>query len=158
MPRPKAKMHEVKVTASNDADTVRFDAGSELWEDSTGSLRFHKDHHGLRKQDYHLIEFTLADHTGQGLHFPSIPHDAMWVTRVEDGAETRCPDKDTQSDYEVLEPICVTDDGARLIVRNQNPRQEQWAFTLNFVKRGDDDANAGKYVSWDPIIDNHNGG
>ena len=42
---------------------------------------FHKDGHGMRKHDYHLIEFVLDDQTGEGLKFPNVPHDAMWVSR-----------------------------------------------------------------------------
>jgi hypothetical protein len=158
MSRARAKLHQVHVSASSDGDNVRFDAGSDLWEDSTGSLRFHKDQHGLRKQDYHLIEFVLADETGEGLRFPEVPHDAMWVAKAAPGGQTSCPSKDTASDYGVIDPICVSDDGQRLLVRNDNPHREQWGFTLNFVKRGNDAKNADDYVSWDPIIDNHNGG
>jgi hypothetical protein len=158
MSRPRAKMHQVRVTASRDGGNVRFEAGSEIWEDSTGSLRFHKDRHGLRKLDFHLIEFVLADETGEGLRFPDIPHDAMWVAKAGIGAQAPCPTRDTASDYEVLDPICVSDDGQRLIVRNNNPRREQWAFTLNFVMAGRDADDPDNYVSWDPIIDNHNGG
>jgi hypothetical protein len=112
----------------------------------------------MRKQDYHLIEFVLDDRTGDQLRFPDAPHDAMWVARVEDMANALCPGKETPNDYEVLEPICVCDNGLRLIVRNENPRKEQWSFTMNFVKAGQSSDDADNYVSWDPITDNHNGG
>ena len=159
MTRPRGKMHQVSVIATHDDDGgTRFTAGSELWDDPNGALDFHKDHHGMRKQDYHLVEFVVDDRTDGGLRFPHSPHDAMWVSKVEDPNHPPCPDKNTDSNYEVLEPICVCDDGQRLIVRNDNPRREQWAFTLNFVKRGEDDSDADKYVSWDPITNNQNGG
>lgn len=157
MPRPKAKMHQVSVTASKTPDGTRFSAGSDLWDDPAGSLRFHKDHHGMHQRDYHLVEFVLDDRTGDDLRFPTVPHDAMWVTKASERGGN-CPNKDTESDYNVLEPICVCDDGRRLIVRNDNPRHEQWAFTLNFVKAGHEESDAARYVSWDPIVDNHNGG
>ncbi|HEY6048062.1 MAG TPA: hypothetical protein VIV07_03345 [Sphingomicrobium sp.] len=158
MSRARGKLHEIAVTASKSGGGTSFAAGSDLWDDPNGALRFHKDHHGMRKHDYHLVEFVLDDQTGDGLRFPSVPHDAMWVSKVGPGRETPCPNKDTESDYSVLEPICVSDDGRRLIVRNDNPQKEQWAFTMNFVKRGEDAADPDKFVSWDPIIDNHNGG
>jgi hypothetical protein len=158
MSRPKGKLHEIPITATKDGAGTRFAAGSDLWDDPNGALRFHKDHHGMKKHDYHLVEFVLQDQTGEGLRFPSVPHHAMWVSKAEPGQATPCPDKDTQSNYQVIEPMSVSDDGRRLIVRNDNPQHEQWAFTMNFVKSGEDPADAIKYVSWDPIIDNHNGG
>jgi hypothetical protein len=157
MSRAKGKMHHVTVIAEkDDAGGTCFAAGSDLW--NGGALRFHKDHHGMKTQDFHVVEFVLDDRTEDGLRFPHIPHDAMWVSAVDDPANPTCPDKDTESNYDVLEPICVSDDGKRLIVRNDNPRREQWAFTLNLVKEGEDDSDVERYVSWDPIGDNHNGG
>src|SRR5438270_13044808 len=144
MTRPKGTLHQVPLVASNDADgSTRFTAGSELWDHPAGALRFHKDHHGMKTHDYHLVEFVLDDRTGQGLKFPATPHDAMWVAAADKAGETRCPDGSTESNYEVIEPICVCDAGRRLIVRNDNPRQEQWAFTLNFVKPGAEETDAG---------------
>lgn len=157
MSRPKAMMHQVPVTATRDSGGTRFDAQSDLWDHPGGALHFHKDRHHMTKDDYHLVEFVLDDQTGDGLHFPSSPHDAMWVVRTDDGASA-CPDESSVSDYEVIEPICVCDDGHRLIVRNHNPRIERWAFSLNFVKSGADESDAGDYVRWDPIIQNQNGG
>ena len=157
MSRPKAKLHEVPIVATKDDSGIRFTPRSDLWDDPSGSLHFHKDHHGLRKADYHLAEFVLDDRSGEGLKFPRVPHDAMWVAAAQAG-EAKCPDKNSVSNYEVLEPISVSDDGKRLIVRNDNPRSERWGFTLNFTKRGADEADVDSYVSWDPIIDNHNGG
>lgn len=112
----------------------------------------------MRARDYHLLEFVLHDGTGDGLKFPPVPHDAMWVAEGADRAHRRCPDMDTVNDYSVMEPICVCDEGQRLIVRNENPRREEWAFTLNFVKQGEDPTNRRAYVSWDPGGSNQNGG
>jgi len=156
--RPKGVMHKVPLTADKDeAGHIRFRPHSDLW-DSNGMFKFHKDDHGMSKQDFHLVEYVLDDRTGEGLKFPSVPHDAMWVAAIEDPDRPVCPGKDTKSDYSVLEPISVCDQGQRLIVRNENPRREQWAFTLNFVKGGADERDVDDYVSWDPITDNHNGG
>jgi hypothetical protein len=154
MSRAKATMHPVTVRATNGSDgAVQFHADSPLWDHSSQHFAFHKDQHGMRKQDYHLVEFVLDDETGKQLRFPSSPHDAMWVAKVEDPAHPVCPDESTASDYKVIEPMCVCDDGTRLIVRNDNPREEHYSFTLNLVERGSD-----QRVSWDPIIRNGNGG
>lgn len=159
MSRPKAVMHAVTLRATKDAaDQYQFEPKSELWDDSEQELVFRKDRHAMRKQDYHLVEFTLDDQTGDGLKFPESPHNAMWVMEGADRANRKCPSMHTVSNYDVMEPICVCDDGDRLIVRNENPRREQWAFTLNFVKSGENDADASAYVNWDPGGNNMDGG
>ena len=112
----------------------------------------------MRAHDYHLIEFVLDDQTGDALKFPKVPHDAMWVTEGADRANRTCPDMHTVSNYDVMEPICVSDDQKRLIVRNDNPRKESWAFTLNFVTRAANESDPSQYVNWDPGGTNHNGG
>lgn len=154
MSRAKAVMHPVTVKATKGADgTINFRGDSPVWSDSDGHFAFHKDRHAMKKHDYHLIEFILDDQTGDGLRFPNAPHDAMWVAKVDDAAHPSCPDGSKPSDYSVIDPMCVCDDGGRLVVRNNNPREEHYSFTLNFTKEG-----AGDRVTWDPIIKNGNGG
>jgi hypothetical protein len=155
MSRPRGKMHPVTVTATKGADgKIGFQGDSPVWNDGDGHFAFHKDHHGMKKHDFHLIEFVLDDQTGEGLQFPSAPHDAMFVAKVDDPAHPVCPNENTASDYDVIDPMCVSDDGKRLIVRNDNPREEHYSFTLNFTKAGEE----GSSVCWDPIIKNSNGG
>ncbi|MGN6058248.1 MAG: hypothetical protein ACTHOI_06655 [Sphingomicrobium sp.] len=159
MSRPKAVMHSVALVAKKDGtDTYQFQPRSDLWNEPEEEFVFHKDKHGMRAQDYHLVEFTLDDRTGDGLKFPETPHDAMCVTKGAERAKRQCPDLNTASDYSVMEPICVCDDQRRLIVRNDNPRREDWAFTLNFVKRGENGSDQRRYVNWDPGGANHDGG
>lgn len=159
MSRPKAVMHSVPLRATADAGgEYQFQPESDLWDGAREEFRFHKDHHGMHKHDYHLIEFVLDDHTGRGLKFPRVPHDAMWVAEGDEPEKRQCPDMHTVSNYDVMEPICVSADQKRLIVRNDNPRQEHWAFTLNFVAGDQDQSDASRYVSWDPGGNNQNGG
>jgi hypothetical protein len=141
----------VAVLATKVADgEYHFQPESDLWSEAGQEFEFHKDKHGMKAQDYHLIEFVLDDRTGDGLRFPRVPHDAMWVAAGAERAKRVCPDMNTVSDYSVMEPICVTPDQQRLIVRNDNPRKEDWAFTLNFARRGADDSDRSRYVNWDP--------
>ena len=159
MTRARAVMHPVPLLATKDpAGRYRFKPESDLWNEPEEEFAFHKDRHGMCSHDYHLVEFVLDDQTGDGLKFPPIPHDAMWVSEGAERARRKCPDMNTVSDYSVMEPICVCDDGERLIVRNDNPRKEDWAFTLNFVKGGESEEDTERYVSWDPITQNQNGG
>src|SRR5690348_15633184 len=98
MSRPKGKMHQVGVMATKDASgNVSFQPESELWSDGEAKFHYHKDRHGMSKHDYHLVEFVIDDRTGDGLTFPKIPHDAMWVAKVDDPSVHICPDKDTKS-------------------------------------------------------------
>jgi hypothetical protein len=152
-------LHPVAVLATRvEAGKFHFRPESDIWNHSAGEFLFHKDRHGMTKDDFHLVEFVIDDQTGEGLTFPAVPHDAMWVMAVEDRSNASCPDRNTKSDYSVMEPICVCDNGRRLIVRNDNPRKEDWSFTLNFVRPGADQSDANNYVSWDPIGSNQNGG
>lgn len=153
MTRPKGVMHEVTVTVASDGQGgLTFRPQSDVWNEGHGHFAFSKADHDMQPHDYHLVEFALDDRTGDALAFPAVPHDAMWVAKVEDPERPTCPDASTQSNYDVIEPICVRNEGQRLIVRNNNPRQEDWSFTLN-VKKAD-----GNNVSWDPIIKNGGNG
>lgn len=159
MSRAKAMMHPVPLHASKDsAGNYRFEPHSDLWDPSRQELVFDKSRHGMKKQDYHLVEFVLHDRTGDGLKFPSAPHDAMWVIEGDEPEERECPDMHSACNYDVMEPICVCDDRQRLIARNDNPRVEDWSFTLNFVKQGEDESDPSRYVNWDPGGTNKNGG
>jgi hypothetical protein len=152
-------MHAVPIVASKDgAGSYQFRPKSELWDEAEQHLVFDKGRHGMSKKDYHLVEFLLQDETGDGLKFPPAPHDAMWVAQGAPLADRVCPDMNSKNDYSVMEPICVCDDGERLIVRNDNPRREDWAFTLNFVRNGEDPHDRARYVNWDPGGSNQNGG
>jgi hypothetical protein len=152
-------MHPVPLLATKDeAGAYCFRPSSALWDESEQHFEFHKDRHDMRKHDYHLIEFVLDDQTGDKLMFPKVPHDAMWVTEGATRDQRRCPDMHSVSDYSAMEPVCVCDDQRRLIVRNDNARREDWAFTLNFVKAGEDESDRSRYVNWDPGGANHNGG
>lgn len=159
MSKPKAVMHSVPLVATKDGDgTYRFRPESELWNAPEEEFVFSKDRHGMKAHDYHLIEFVLDDQSGDGLKFPGVPHDAMWVCEGAKRSSRKCPDMNTDSDFSVMEPICVCDAGKRLLVRNDNPRKEDWAFTLNFVKRGENASDPSRYVNWDPGGANQDGG
>jgi hypothetical protein len=159
MAKPKGVMHQVKVTVTDGTDgQFRFAPQSDVWHEHHGHFAFNKNDHHMRNHDYHLIEFQLDNRTGEQLTFPAEPHQAMWVARVENPERPICPDASTPSDYEVIEPICVCDAGHRLIVRNDNPRAEDWSFTLNLVKAAAEGSGKQDQVSWDPIIKNGGNG
>jgi hypothetical protein len=152
-------MHAVPLLATKDeSGAYQFQPNSDLWDEHEQHFVFEKARHRMSAKDYHLVEFVLDDQTGDSLQFPPNPHDAMWVAEGADRANRQCPDVNTIKDYSVMEPICVCDDGERLIIRNGNPRREEWAFTLNFVKNGERPDDPRVFVSWDPGGSNQNGG
>jgi len=156
MSKPKGVMHAVTVTATEDAaGHLEFHPDSRVWDSQKRHFAFNKKDHHMRDDDYHIVEFLLDDRTANRLRFPPEPHEAMWVAKVNDPDHPKCPDASTVSDYEVIDPLCVCDDGRRLIVRNDNPREEDWSFTLNFIKPGAEKAGQ---ASWDPIIKNGGNG
>src|SRR3954451_24903359 len=152
MARARGEMHAVKVRVTKDKDGVyRFDPHSDIWDEARGEFVFSKERHGMSKHDYHLLEFVLDDQTGDGLRFPKAPHDAMWVVEGhEEPGERTCPDMHSVSNYDVMEPISVSPRRRRLFVRNDNANKEHWAFTINFVKKGEDPSDISSFVSWDP--------
>jgi hypothetical protein len=159
MSRPTATLHPVTVHVTKDASgDYKFDPESDIWDEARDELVFSKDRHGMHSHDHHLVEFVLDDRTGDGLMFPSSPHDAMWVARGhEERGRRTCPDQHTESDYSVMEPVSVSPDRKRLFVRNDNHGKEHWVFTMNFTKRGED-TDKSRFVSWDPGANNQNGG
>jgi hypothetical protein len=159
MSRPKATLHPVTIHATKNASgDYQFAPESNIWDAARDELVFSKDQHGMHSHDHHLIEFVLDDQTGDGLKFPSTPHDGMWIAEGHDEPGKRtCPHSRTQSDYSVMEPISVSPDRKRLFVRNDNHKKEHWVFTMNFVKNGDDNDKS-KLISWDPAANNQNGG
>lgn len=120
-----------------------------FWD--TRTFRFNKGQK-MRKKDPHVIKFTLVnDETGRGLHFPSDRHEAMWVMKGN-----HCPNRDSDHDYSVIEPLIVIDEGRTLLALNTNPKSQKWGFTLNFLPAGVTDPT--QSIPWDPVGDNQNSG
>lgn len=158
MSRSKAVMHQVTVTVTKAPnEEFSFEPKSGIWSEH-GHFAFNKAHYGMRDEDYHMVEFVLDDRSGEKLRFPRDPHEAMWVAKVDDPAHPICPTASTPRNYDVVEPMCVCDEGNRLVVRNDDPREEDWSFTLNLVKGTAESAAAEELVSWDPIIKNGGNG
>ena len=130
-------------------------AGSNFkhWNAGKKELTFYKkDFPPMKKGDHHYVEFTLDDQTTRKLRFPCNPEDAMWVITT-----ARCPNKSDTCNYDIVQPLGVVE-GDTLLAVNLNPVVGQLGFSLNFVKAGDDDTDPSKYIRWDPIINNRDGG
>lgn len=151
-----SKDHWITVKATKKGSKVEFEPiCGELWDGR--KFVFDKTKLQMGNGDHHKLMFVLDDRTGLGLRFPSIAEDAMWVKQIPDVNSYECPGKDDH-DYEVLRPHNVIDGGTKLIAFNSNPDERKWAFSLNFVKDNEDEADVSKFVCWDPIGDNRDGG
>ena len=104
-----------------------------------GKLTFRSPH-----QEVYDMIFTLEDRTGYDLRFLGEAGEAFWVKQGS------CPTAKTlEGDFE---PKKVSDERTRLRVKNKNLGAAQYHYALRF-ERSD-----GTPESWDPIIDNRNGG
>lgn len=145
----------ITITATGSTDDPTWSCAWPHWDGATRTFTFDKRHYqGMKKDDYHLIEFKLDDQTAPGgLTFPKDPDDAMWVMAVQAGTKPRCPGKNDSCNYAIFRPLARLEP-TRYLVLNRNPAVEQWTFTLNFVKPGCSETDRDSFVPFDPIGDN----
>jgi hypothetical protein len=115
-------------------------------------LDFSKDAAGMRKPDWHEIDFMLNDPSGT-LSFHPDKGEAIWVARGSEQDAPPCPDRRHPRDKAVY-PLWVKD--RQLRVCNRNDERCLLSFRLNFVAAGSHDATI--IASHDPIMGNANGG
>jgi hypothetical protein len=139
----------IEVVAIPDGDNWRF--GMRQDGQPVERLDFSKDAAGMRKSDWHEIDFILQDDTGR-LAFPRNKWDAIWVARGSVSDAPDCP-KEASRDHDVY-PINAKDGVLRVINRNASPCL--LSFALNFVAKGQPDGPI--IASLDPIMGNGNGG
>ncbi|MCW3797646.1 hypothetical protein OMW55_07500 [Sphingomonas sp. BN140010] len=145
----KAHPARVAVVATPDGDGWRFAMRQD--SQAVDRLDFSKDAAGMRKADWHEIDFMLEDPSGR-LAFPRDKWDAIWVAR---GTETEAPDcpRAASRDHDVY-PLWVKDKVLR--VCNRNSDRCLLSFALNFVPTGSPDGPI--VATLDPIMGNGNGG
>lgn len=118
---------------------------------ATDRVHYSKDDLGLRKHDWHEIDFLLDEPSGT-LAFHPDKHQAIWVARGSRTEAPPCPAAPSR-DAGVV-PLSVTDN--RLRVRNDNAEPCLLSFRLNFVAAGTGDEAIVAFL--DPIMSNGNGG
>lgn len=131
---------DIKVVARNDGQ------GGVSWDPiPAAKLKFNNPKIG----DYFLVTFHLDDKTSpkKGLVFQQQLGDALWVREESKGCpQTKCAMNG------VFEPIYLSSDRRELTVVNLNQVEQKLAFALNV------EDSAGASFSYDPIVDNNNGG
>ena len=114
-------------------------------------IDYSKDALGLRKHDWHEIDFRLDEPTGK-LAFHPDKHEAIWVARGTESEAPACPSAPSR-DHGVV-PISVADQLLR--VRNDNAEPCLLSFRLNFIAAGSGNDEIVAFL--DPIMGNQNGG
>ena len=114
-------------------------------------LDFSKDAAGMRKHDWHEVDFMLDDPSGRLVFHPN-KWDAIWVARGTEHDAPACPDAKCR-DHDVY-PLWVKD--RQLRVCNRNNDRCLLSFRLNFVAASDPKGDI--VASLDPIMGNGNGG
>jgi hypothetical protein len=149
------KLCTVEVIATQDSTAphgVRF----EIESDHKGGkdlLVFDKTHDGMKKHDSYRVEFDLDDKTTFKLQFAPSLADAIWVSP---GSQQAPPCPTQKCDNGEFTPVDVSK--KKLTVVNLDSSVEKMAFTLRFLKEGDDPSNPANYIPFDPITDNRDGG
>lgn len=140
---------EITVRARSSSGTWTF--AMQVEGEQVDRVDYSKDRLGLRKHDWHEIDFHLDEPSGE-LAFHPDKHEAIWVKRGSESEAPPCPTKPSR-DHGVV-PMSVT---ARLLrVRNDNAERCLLSFRLNFVAAGTNNEEIVAFL--DPIMGNQNGG
>lgn len=145
----RAHPSRVSVKAVQDGDNWTFVMHEE--GKPADRLDYSKDAAGMRKHDWHEVDFMLDDPSGR-LAFHPDKWEAIWVARGTEHEAPPCPDARSR-DHEVY-PVWVKE--RQLRVCNRNSERCLLSFRLNFVAAND---RKGEIVAFlDPIMGNGNGG
>lgn len=128
-------------------------------EDGLGTSRlvFDKHQDDMLKSDHYKIEFKLHNTKGAKLRFSRMKDKVLWASEVFDPKGDECPPPGSSFDGLYVDPTDYPQDRV-LEVINTNMSKQFFAFALNFVQDGEDEGPDTRYVCFDPIGENRNGG
>ncbi len=106
----------------------------------------------LRKSDHHRIKFEIKDFNSQDLKFIQDEDNVMWVQ-----SGNQCP-RSPCSMPSVFWVDWIHPQGKSIEVINMNIVKENFAFTLNLVKKSVQTPTSSDYVPLDPGGTNQNNG
>lgn len=122
----------------------------------TNTLVFDKNTENMRKSEDFKIEFKLHNRKGADLCFSKVKEKVMWAMAT-DGPTGECPPEGSSFPGFYVDPTSFMRDDV-LTVINTDKTQQYFSFCLNFVPRGTKEDSDTKYILYDPIGDNRNGG
>ncbi len=106
----------------------------------------------MKALDWHRVRFELVDSHSLGLRFHDNKFEALWAKTAKE--EERCPTRRCRHKH--FHPLSRED--SVLMVRNNNYDVEEIAFTLNFLRPGDDGYDPSTFIPCDPIGGNEDRG
>lgn len=123
---------------------------------AASALVFDKNADKMKKSDDYKISFKLYNRKGADLVFSKLPEKVMWAMAT-DGPTGACPPEGSTFDGFYVDPATYIKDDL-LTVINTDQTCQFFSFCLNFVPRGTKEGKGTKYICYDPIGDNRNGG
>lgn len=123
---------------------------------AASTLVFDKNADKMKKSDDYKIEFKLHNRNGADLVFSKVA-DKVLCAMATPGPSSACPPEGSCLPGLYVDPATFIQDDL-LTVINEDMTQQYFAFALNFVPRGTKEGKGTKYICYDPIGDNRDGG
>lgn len=119
-------------------------------------LVFNKNDDNMKKSENYKIEFKLHNTKGADLVFSKIEDKVLWAMAIPEPSDA-CPPPGSTFPGLYVDPTAFIED-RRLTVINEDKSMQHFAFALNFVHRGEREGPNTKYICYDPVGSNQNGG
>lgn len=120
------------------------------------TLVFDKNSDGMKKAEHYQLDIKLHNEKGADLRFSEKMDKVLWAKAIQPGE--KCPDSPCflNGIFYVADPGDIK--ATKLTVVNTDMDWLNFAFALNFVPKGEVEGPATKYICYDPIGENRNGG
>jgi hypothetical protein len=122
----------------------------------TSNLVFNKNSDNMKKSDEYRIEFKLHNTKGAKLCFSKDTNMVFWAMEIP-GPTEACPPPQSTFPGLYVDPGSPIEDSVLKVI-NTDLSVAQFAFALNFIEEGQKDGPTTKYICYDPIGSNQNGG
>ncbi len=151
----KRTVYITAVADANEPEGYRFgmvdDKGATLTE-----LEFDKGKSKLKDSQFYLITFELDANDNGGLRFSKDLSKVFWAKPIPN-ATAPCVTEESHLPGLFVDPATpITDRQIKVI--NVDRTIQLFAFAFNFLRPGDVDGPGTKYVLYDPVGSNKNGG
>lgn len=120
------------------------------------TLVFDKNAHNMKKSEHFKIDFKLHNTKGAKLRFSKLTDKVMWAMATN-GPTGQCPPEGSSFPGFYVDPASFIQDDLLTVV-NEDMSVQSFSYCLNFVPDGTDEGPDTKYIAYDPIGENRNGG
>ncbi len=152
------RVRTVEIYVEPDAQSK---SGYKFWMEEGGSktrtLVFDKTVDKMKKEEDYRVEFNLNNCTKADLRFSEIATEVLWAKEISKPSDP-CPDQKCYLGGIFYVDPATQIKAAKLTVINMDMDRLLFAFALNFVRKGEVEGPNTKYICYDPIGENRNGG